>query len=909
MVYQIWKNTGLNIFKLNINMHRKKAFLLDGTSFCYRAHYAIKSLSNSSGRPTNAIYGFVMMLNKIIESESPDYLAVAFDVKAKTFRHQQYKDYKANRPPMPDELSSQLPVIKDVLSGYGIPIYELAGYEGEDIIATITEKLKKNNIDVFIATGDKDIMQLIDDEVKMYNTNKDGQIYDVEGVKGKFGVEPNKVIEVMALTGDKTDNVPGVPGIGPKTALGLISEYSSVNNLIKNADGIENKRIAELIIKNKDNALLSKELVTINKNVPLKINIEDLQIKKPDNNKLFEIYKELEFRNLLKTFAPETKNKTKYILLQGVNDLKKFIVQLKKQKLLSFDFETDSPNPHMAVPVGIAFSYKEDNACYLSLAHGDYRPKGAINVKEAMGLLKDVLEDKNIKKVGQNIKYEYIILKRYGIELKGIYFDTMVASYVLNPSKANHNLDDISLEHLGHKMITYSELVKKDKKKENAITEVPLAELVEYACEDADITYRLHEVLKDKLIKMSLWKLYGEIEMPLIEVLASMEINGVSINEEKLKKLSKDLAVSIGKIKTKIIKTAGVEFNINSPKQLSGILFDKLKLPIIKKTKTGASTDVEVLEKLSDEHELPGFILKYRELAKIQSTYTDALCSLKNPKTGKIHTSYNQTVTQTGRLSSSNPNLQNIPIRSDLGKRIREAFIPSENDYSFLSADYSQIELRVLAHLSHDKVLEKAFRENLDVHSYTASLVYDVDLKDVTPKMRSMAKTVNFSVIYGVSAFGLSRDLHISIKEAKEFIDNYFKRYPEVKAYIDMMIKEAKAEGYVKTLFGRRRYIPQIKSSNIQQVNFGKRIAINMPVQGTASDLMKIAMINIYHKLINKSMKSKMVLQIHDELIFEVENNDIEQLKKMVKDEMENVVKLDVPIIADLSIGKNWAEC
>lgn len=895
--------------KPDTDMSNKKAFLIDGTSFCYRAHYAIRALSNSSGRPTNAIYGFVMMLNKIIKEEAPDYLAVAFDVKAATFRHEQFKDYKTQRPPMPDDLSSQIPIIKDILSGYGIPIYECPGYEGEDIIATITESLKKENINVFIATGDKDIMQLVDDRVKVYNTNKDGQIFDIKAVEEKFGVEPDKVIEIMALTGDKTDNVPGVAGIGPKTALDLIKKFSSIDDLIKNADQIKNKRICELITKSKEEALLSKELVTINKDVPLQLNIEDLKIKAPDTNKLFEIYKELEFRNLLKSFAPLEKNKVNYTIIKGKKDIEELISRLKKEEFLSFDFETDSPNPHKAIPVGIAFSYKENDSYYLPLTSRAYNPEGGVELREAMSLLKDILETEDIKKIGQNIKYEYIILKRYGIDLKGIHFDTMIASYVLNPSKANHNLDDISLEYLGHKMISYAELVKKDKKKENAITEVPLSELANYACEDADITFRLYSVLKDRLKKVSLWKLYKEIEMPLVEVLASMEIYGVAIDEKKLKKLSKDLAAAIETIKVKIIKTAGEDFNINSPKQLSAILFEKLKLPIIKKTKTGASTDVEVLEKLSDEHKLPALVLEYRELAKIQSTYTDALCSLKDPDTGKIHTSFNQTITQTGRLSSSNPNLQNIPIKSKLGKRIREAFVPSKKDNLFLSADYSQIELRVLAHLSKDKVLEKAFESNVDVHSYTASLVYDVALKDVTPKMRSVAKTVNFSVVYGVSAFGLSRDLHIDIKEAKEFIDNYFKRYPQVKNYIDKTIKNAEVNGYVKTLFDRRRYIPQLKSNNVQQVNFGKRIAINMPVQGTASDLIKIAMIAIYNRIINEKFSSKMILQIHDELIFDVKSSEIEKLKKVVKEEMENAVKLDVPIIVDIKMGKNWAEC
>jgi DNA polymerase-1 len=895
--------------KPNTKKSAKKAFLIDGNSFCYRAHYAIRALSNSKGRPTNAIYGFVMMLNKIIKEENPDYLAVAFDSKAKTFRHNKYEEYKATREAMPDELSAQIPIIKDILQAYKVPVFELAGYEGEDIIAAVIDKINNKNINFYIATGDKDIMQLVNNEVYVYNTNKDGEIYNDEKVEKKFGVKPDKIIDLMALTGDKSDNIPGVSGIGPKTALKLIKEFSSLENIIKHAGEIKNERISKLISEHKDEALLSKELVTIDKKAPLQVDIKALELKEADNKKLFEIYKELEFRNLLKDFAPDNKSKADYRIIQGDKEFKSLIKELKNNKIFSFDFETDSPNPHEAIPVGMSFSFKEAEAFYLPIRKGKYLAKEGFELKKALSLLKDVIEDENIRKVGQNIKYEYIILKRFGLKMQGVYFDTMIASYLLNPSKSNHNLDDISLEYIGYKMTSYKQLVKGDKKKEIPITEVNIKELSDYACEDADITYRLYKVLEKKLKENDLWKLYIDVEIPLVEVLGYMEANGISLDEKKLKKLSREISKSIDQLRNKITKIAGVEFNLNSPKQLREILFSNLKLPVIKKTKTGPSTDVEVLSKLSKDHKLPALLLQYRELAKIKSTYTESLCGLINCDSGKIHTSFNQTVTQTGRLSSSNPNLQNIPMRGEYSQKIREAFVCSNNKYIFLSADYSQIELRILAHLSKDKALRKAFKDGLDVHAYTASLVYDTNIKDVTAEMRSVAKTVNFSVIYGVSAYGLSRELEMDISEAKEFIDNYFKRYPQVKKYIDETIEKAEKNGYVVSLFGRRRYIPQLKSNNMQQVNFGKRVAINMPIQATASDIIKIAMVNIYKKFIKNQFKSKMILQIHDELIFEVYNDELSKIKDIVRREMEDVVKLDIPITVDVKTGHNWAQC
>ena len=584
------------------------------------------------------------------------------------------------------------------------------------------------------------------------------------------------------------------------------------------------------------------------------------------------------------------------------------IQRLNTKDLFAFDFETTDANPHKAEPIGISFCWKEKEAYYIPLLDKKEENKKGILRSEVFNKLEPIFKDKKIKKIGQNIKYEIIILARYGLDIEGVYFDTMIASYLLNPSKLNHNLDDISLEYLGHKTVPLSDLIDK-KKKDVSLKDTDLNKLSWYACEDSDVVFRLYKMLEDKLKEKELFKLYTDIEMPLVKVLANMELNGISVDKEKLKRLSRDLSKELDKIKKDIFNIAGAEFNINSPKQLREILFDKLKLPVVKKTKTGPSTDVEVLKILSNKHKLPGFILKYREFTKLKTGYVDSLPKLINPKTKKIHTSFNQTITQTGRLSSSNPNLQNIPARGSISKKIREAFIPQSKNFSFLSADYSQVELRVLAHLSDDENLKRAFEENLDIHAFTASLIFDKDLDKIDKDMRATAKTVNFSIVYGVSPYGLSKELNIEVPEAKKFIDSYFKRYPKVKKYIDTMIKQATDKGYVVTLFGRRRYIPQIKSSDKSQANFAKRVAINTPIQGTASDLIKIAMIDIYKELKKCNLSSKMILQIHDELIFEAANDEIERLKRIVKDKMENVVKLNVPIKTDIKTGKSWAEC
>lgn len=886
-----------------------RAFLIDGTAFCYRAHYAIRELTTSTGRPTNAIYGFILILNKIIKEETPDLVGVAFDLKAPTFRHKKFKDYKAHRPPMPDELIKQMPTIKEVVKGYNIPFFEKEGYEGEDIIATIAKDLVRKGIEVYIVTGDKDILQLVSEKIKVYNTHKEGLIYDKEKVEEKYGVAPDKVIEVMALIGDKTDNIPGVSGIGIKTAQKLIKKYKTLENLLDNIDKLENKKLQTVLKEHSKDARLSKELARIDANVPIEFEIDELKIKKPDKKKLFKIFKELEFRKLLKEFAPDDKWEADYKLIVERNEFEEMIQRLKNKNLFAFDFETTSADPHKAEPIGISFCWKEKEAYYIPLLDKkEEQGRKGILRSEVFNKLKPILKDKRIKKIGQNIKYEIIILARYGLDIEGIYFDTMVASYLLNSSKLNHNLDDISLEYLGHKTMPLSDLIDK-KKKEVSLKDADLNKLSWYACEDSDVVFRLYKILEDKLKEKELFKLYTDIEMPLIKVLANMELNGISVDEEKLKKLSCELSRELDKIKKDIFDIAGVEFNINSPKQMREILFNKLKLPVVKRTKTGPSTDVEALKMLSNKHKLPGFILKYREFTKLKTGYIDSLPKLINPKTKKIHTSFNQTITQTGRLSSSEPNLQNIPVKGNIGKRIREAFIPESKNFSFLSADYSQVELRVLAHLSDDENLKRAFEEDLDIHAFTASLIFGKDLDEIDKDMRATAKTVNFSIIYGVSPYGLSKELNIEVQEAKKFIDSYFKRYPKVKNYIDVMIKQATDKGYVVTLFGRRRYIPQIKSSDKTQANFAKRVAINTPIQGTASDLIKIAMIDIYKELKKCNLSSKMILQIHDELIFEAANHEIERLKRIVKDKMENVVKLSVPIKTDIKTGKSWAEC
>ncbi len=884
----------------------KKLFLIDGNSFCYRAFFAIRNLSNSKGQPTNAVYGFITMLNRIIEEEKPDYLAVAFDLKGPTFRHNMYDKYKINRKPMPDELVTQLEPIKEILRAYNIKIFEKEGFEADDVLATLAKRLYSDRLDIYIVTGDKDTLQLVNDNIKVYNTHKEGLIYDRETVRKNFGVTPDKIVDLMALMGDTSDNIPGISGIGPKTAIALLNEFESLDNLFLNLDKIKNERLRDNLKKNKDNAILSRELAASKIDVPIEAALNDMQLGKPNREVLFNLFKELEFRNFLRDFAPESASEKDldYRLIDKKADFDNFVKELKERKTFSFDFETTSAYPMQAEVVGVSFSFKEKEAYYVAILN---RGKYLFEPSYVFGLLKNIFEEPSYKKIGQNIKYEKIILKNMGIGLKGIYFDTMVASYLINPSKPNHNLDDIALEYLNTKITPIEDLMDKSKR-QFSMSDADLEKVYKYGCQDADITFRLYRILKDRLNHFGLDELFFKIELPLIDVLAQMEINGVRLDTALLRKLSRELEEALNRLTGEIYEMAKTTFNINSPKQLAEVLFERLKLPVVKKTKTGFSTDVEVLEELAKTHPIAKSLLDYRELSKLKTTYADALPGLINPKTGRVHTSFNQTVAQTGRLSSSNPNLQNIPIKTQTGRKIRKAFIPESPSNLLISADYSQIELRILAHLSNDSALIEAFKNDLDIHAHTASLIFNVEEGLVSPKMRDIAKTVNFGIVYGMSPYGLSRDLGIDAQKAKEFIDSYFNRYPGVKAYIEEQIDFARKHGFVKTIFNRRRYIPDISSTNIQVRQFAERTAINTPIQGSAADLIKLAMIRICEILMAKKLNCKLILQVHDELVFDCSKGDIKKSELTIKDIMENVIKLKIPIKVSIKTADNWLD-
>lgn len=897
-------------------MKKKRLFLIDGNSYCYRAYYAIKELRNSKGQPTNAVYGFLLMLKKLLASEGPDYLGVAFDLKGPTFRHKKFKAYKAKRKPMPDDLVLQLPLIKEMVAAYNIPIFEKEGFEADDILATIAKKISKKGIEVCIVTGDKDALQLVDENIKIHSTHKEGLVYDRKAVRERFSdLGPEKVVEVMALAGDATDNIPGVRGVGEKTAVELIKEFGGIDNLYRNLDEIKSEARRQMLRDEEENARMSKDLATMDASVPIEIDVDSMRVSGPDSKKLLQLFKELEFKSLAKELSSDdsrVRQEAQYKTIADQKAFDSFLKELNKQKAFVLDFETTSPNPLEAIPVGVSFCWKEGEAYYITLV-GDVSEKCKVKgEKNNLGIeyvfdkLKPILEDEKIKKIGQNIKYEKLVLAQQGIGLKGIEFDTMVASYLLNPSKLNHNLDDLAFEYLDHKMISINAILGTGKKK-ITMDQVPLDKISEYSCEDSDVTLRLEKVLAGKLFEKELDKLFREIELPLIDVLSEIEQNGVKIDTVLLKKASKDAEQSLIERVKNIYKMAGGEFNINSPKQLSEILFERLGLPVVKRTKTGISTDVGVLERLSLVHPLPKEILRYRELSKLKSTYIDALPELVNKKTGRLHTSFNQTVTATGRLSSSNPNLQNIPIKTEQGRHIRKAFVGEANRY-IISADYSQIELRILAHLSGDEELMRAFENDMDVHTHTASLIFGVKEKAVTPQMRSNAKTVNFGIVYGISAFGLSRGLSIDPASAQNFIDSYFERYPRVKLYMEDKIEEARDTGCVTTLFNRRRYIPEIKTGSTREQQQAERIAINTPIQGSAADLIKIAMIDIHCEMKKERLSSMMILQVHDELVFEVPKKELGLMQEMVKTRMEGAVKLRVPIKVSVKQGKNWLE-
>jgi len=841
-------------------MADKSLFLIDATAFCYRAFYALSGLSTASGQPTNAVYGFLNILNKILKEQKPDYLICCFDVSRDTFRLEKFAQYKMHRPPMPDGLSSQIPIIKEIVSAYGIPIFEKKGFEADDIIAELARKGADKKMQVTIVSSDKDILQLVNNRISVFNPYKDdGVLYDAKKVKELFGVSPQMTVDIIALMGDDADNIPGVPGIGEKTAGKLILEFGSLDKLLKNIAKVKPDKIRESISGHLERIKLNRELITLNERVGMELDLKKAKFAEPDYKELGGIFKRLEFKSLLKEL-PGTQDDTPEVKLHNSNpaELKDL---LKHAEELSLYGEK-----------------KED----LSFAIEDKIFSAASCEKE----LDVAISNERIKKTGYDLKKLKVALFRQGLILNGLDFDVMIAAYLLNPSRSSYALVDLALENLGEFIREVSLETK------NALS----------------LVMKLKPVLKAALKEKGLLQLFVELEMPLVSVLSQMEQEGIKLDLKLLKELSRDIEKRLIKLIADIYEVSGTQFNINSPKQLGQVLFEKLALPVIKKTKTGPSTDEEVLRRLTQKHALPALLLEYRQLTKLKNTYVDALPKLVNPETGRVHTSFNQTGTETGRLSSSNPNLQNIPIKTDIGAKIRQAIITSGKDNCLLSCDYSQIELRVLAHLCGDKTLVEAFHNNQDVHRLTASLIYNVSEAEVVDSMREVAKRVNFGIVYGQSAYGLSKDLAIPINQAQDFIDAYFLRYPKVREFIDTQINKAKTDGFVTTLMGRRRYIPEINSKNMGIRQFAERQAVNTPIQGTASDLIKMAMVKISKQIQDDSLASKMILQIHDELVFDLPTVELKILTKLVKEEMEQVKKLDVPIKIDMKKGMNWLD-
>jgi DNA polymerase-1 len=889
-------------------MSAGKVFLIDGNSLLYRSYYAIQRLSTSQGFPTNAIYGFINTLRKITDQQKPPYLGVVFDTGKPTIRHKLFKAYKAHRKPMPEDLIPQVPVLKKVLKAMNIPCFEYEDYEADDVLASLARKAAREKIPAVIVTTDKDLLQLVDSSITVYNPSKEITL-DEKTVKDVFGVSPNQVVDVLSLWGDPSDNVPGVPGIGEKTSKMLINDFGTLDNLLSNLDKIKNPRLREKIAQGLDALALSRQLVTVEANLDIPFIPADFAVSPPNAEELAGLFRELEFTSLLESYLrkpEEIKKEYKAIFSEG--DLKTLIERIRAAGRVSVDTETDSPSPARAHLVGISFSVKPGEAFYLPLGHDYPAAPSQMPREKAARLLRPVLRDHEIRKIGQNIKYDYIVLKRAGIPLRGIDKDSMVLSYLLEPNWGKHNLDKLASVYLQAKTISFKDVAGKGKN-EVTMNAVPLEKVVPYACQDADIALQLSEFLWPRVVEKKLDPLYREVELPLIELLAEMEIWGVKVDREALEALSVELEAELKRLEKKIFELSGQEFNLNSPQQLAHVLFHKFQLTPSRKTKITKrySTSLDILQELASIHPIAQYALEYRQLAKLKSTYADALPLLINPETGRIHTSYNQTVTATGRLSSSEPNLQNIPMRGELGQRFRGAFIP-EPHCLLLAADYSQIELRVLAHLSGDPALVETFAADRDIHEETAQQVFGPALPHLKDELRRKAKVINFSIIYGTSAFSLAKELGTAPREAQRFIDRYFEQHPLVQEFLERTVKEAEERGYTQTIFGRLRQVPELKQKDKVTQQAGRRIALNAPIQGSAADLMKKAMIEIWEDVKGKRLKTKMILQVHDELVFEVPEGERAQVEALVREKMEHVYPLRVPLKVHLGWGPTWAE-
>lgn len=886
-------------------------YLIDGNSYFYRAFYAIRGLSTSDGFPTNAILGFTTMILKIIREKQPDYFAIVFDSPEPTEKHAMYEDYKAHRPGMPDDLKLQIPVIKDMIEAFHIHIVERSGHEADDLLAAIAWHAEQKDIDVYIVTGDKDLCQVVSPRIRLYDSMKD-RITDEQNVRERFGVAPTRLPEVMALMGDASDNIPGVPGIGEKTAVKLLKEFGSLEDLIRERDTIKNKRLREAIADNLDSIELSLKLATIERDKVIEFSLEDLREKSPDWGRLKEVFMKYELKTLLNLVPDEFQGMPSHactcITIMERQLLKNVSAMIKdrctnRATPVAIDTETTSRSPVEAELVGISLSTDPMKAYYIPLSHAYEGVPEQLPKRFVKQELKDILENACIQKVGHNIKYDMIVLKSEGIDISGIAFDTMIASYLMNPNRSQHGLEDVAMNHLSIKKLAFKDILGSKK----TFKEVLIEDAARYAGEDAAVTMGLKQKLEPQLEKEGLSALLFDMELPLVEVLADMEMSGIKIDIAGMKSLSRRLQKELNSIEKKIYHLAGEEFNINSSKQLQEILFEKLGLRTIRKIKTGFSTDVGVLEQLKGEHELPGEILEYRVLSKLRNTYVEALPKLVNTSTGRLHTSFNQTIAATGRLSSSEPNLQNIPIRGEWGRHIRKTFV-AEEGHLLLSSDYSQIELRILAHLSGDEGLIDVFNRGGDIHARTASGIFGLPTKDITDEMRRRAKVVNFGILYGMSPFGLSRELGISPGEARNYIDRYFSQYEGVRAYIKELVTEAAEAGYVTTLFNRKRAIPELRSKNRNTRQLGERIAVNTPIQGSAADIIKIAMLRIHRRIKDENLGTRLLLQVHDELLLEVPVDEQEDVKALVRNEMVNVIRMRVPLEVDIGIGRNWAE-
>ena len=907
--------------KTSQSSHLKRLFLVDGSALAYRSHFALSHtpLTNSQGEATGAIFGFIRGLLQLIDDENPTHIAVVFDTPEPTFRHKAYAEYKATRPKMPDDLANQFPKIKEFVKVLGIQLLEYPGYEADDVMGTLAVQATAEELQVFLYTSDKDLMQLVNEKVFMYYTgrNNSTKIMDAEAVKEKLGVLPHQVIDYLTLLGDTSDNVPGVPKVGVKTAVSLLEQFDSLDNIFENSDQVKRASVRESLKANYEQALLSRELVTIDKAVPVTQKISELALDGINHTQAAELCKMYNFSSLLSRFTESAQSvQTDYQLINTEAGILQLVEKLKQVSLFAFDTETSSADPLRAELVGMSFSWQEGSACYVPVAQSilqndfsDFYLEGE-DVQTELSLKKifqPLLEDPALKKCGQNVKYDMLVMARYGVFMQGFSFDTMLASYILNPALRQHNLDALCMQHFNYRKIPTSDLLGKGKK-QKTMREIPVADVAKYAGEDADFTFRLYKILAKKLNKGELQELFETIEMPLIDVLMVIEQNGITLDLPFLTRMSETMAAQLEILIADIYKEAQEEFNINSNQQLAHILFEKMGMPRKRRTKTGYSTDARVLEELAKDYDLPRKLLEYRELTKLKSTYVDALPKLVNPYTRKLHTSFNQTVAATGRLSSSDPNLQNIPIRTELGRKIREAFVPSQKGWVLFDADYSQIELRLMAHFSQDEALITAFRNDEDIHTATACRMFDLKPEDMTTDLRRSAKEINFGILYGMGAYGLSRRLNISNEEAQNFISHYFVQYPGINQFIIGTIADAHKNGYVSTMFKRRRLLPDIKSSNNHTREGAERIAVNTPIQGTAADLIKIAMINIHHRLKKEKMQARMLLQVHDELVFEAPEAEQEQLRTLVIEEMSDAIRLDVPIKVEAGVGKNWLE-